>query len=67
MTPSKILHDVVSDASTILSISQMAMFTHEDMSEDMQNDFKRIMDTAHDIVALIDQLGQLLDDDEDEE
>jgi hypothetical protein len=45
----------------------MAMFTHEDMSEDMQNDFKRIMDTAHDIVALIDQLGQLLDDDEDEE
>lgn len=64
LTPSKILHDVVSQASTILSISQMAVFSY-DMSDEMRQDFDRIMETAHEIVANIDKLGQLLEEAEE--
>lgn len=65
LTPSKLLHDVVSQASTILSISQMAVFSYDNMSDDMRQDFDRIMETAHEIVANIDKLGQLLEEAEE--
>lgn len=60
VTSSKLLHDVVSNASTILSISQMAMYSH-DMSEELQADLERIMETSHEIVSNIEQLGEILD------
>lgn len=61
VTPSKLLHDVVSNASTILSISQMAMYSYE-ISEELQADLDRIMETSHEIVSNIEQLGAILDE-----
>jgi hypothetical protein len=60
LTPSRLLHDVVSNASTILSISQMALFS-DDISAELRRDFERIMETAHAIVANIEELGELLE------
>jgi len=70
LTPSRLLHDIVSNASTILSISQMALFG-DDVSAELRRDFERIMETAHAIVANIEELGELLENEveseEDEE
>lgn len=60
MTSSKILHDIVSQSSTILSISQMAQFMYE-LSEPMEEKLEIIMDTAHEIVDLSGQIGEVFD------
>ncbi|MDM8527908.1 hypothetical protein QUF58_06785 [Anaerolineales bacterium HSG24] len=60
MTSSKILHDIVSQSSTILSISQMAQFMYE-LSEPMEEQLEIIMDTAHEIVDLSGQIGLIFD------
>ncbi|MDM8531135.1 hypothetical protein QUF63_08175 [Anaerolineales bacterium HSG25] len=60
MTPSKILHDIVSQSSTILSILQMAQFMYE-LSEPMEEKLELIMDTAHETVDLSGQIGLIFD------
>jgi len=61
---SKLLHDIVSHTSTILSISQMAIFTWDGMTDEMRSDIERIMETAHAIVDNAEQLGELLEKEE---
>ncbi len=58
---SRLTHDIVSNTSTIISIVQMSLFS-DDLSEELRGELERIMETAHGVVELVDQLGQVLDD-----
>ncbi len=58
---SKLTHDIVSNTSTIISIAQMSLFS-EGLSDELREEFERIMETAHTVVELVEQLGQVLEE-----
>jgi hypothetical protein len=62
LTPARILHNIISDVSTIMSISQLALINHKEMPPELQTDLKRIVEKARHLSTHVKDLADVLEE-----
>ncbi len=62
-TPAKLLHEIIDQLSTIISIAQFSLMS-EEMSPKLQKDMKRVIQAAHNAADHIKHLGEIVREEE---
>ncbi len=60
MIPARLIHEILNDISTIMSISQLATINHKELPSELQTDLKRIVKTARHISTQVKGLADIL-------
>ena len=63
VTPSKLMHEILNNLSTIISIAQFDLMG-ETMSPKLQEDIKRMIQTAHEASHHLKHLAEILVEEE---
>ncbi len=61
---SHIMHEILNNVSSIMSISQLAIINHRDMPPELEGEMKRIVETSHQLSANIRTLADVLDEED---
>jgi len=64
ITVSYIMHEMLNNVSTIMSISQLALLDHGKMSPELQTEMKRIVQTAKNLSKQVQNLADVLDEED---
>lgn len=62
LSPARILHNIVSDASTIMSISQLALINYQEIPPELQADLKRIVEKTRHLSSHVKDLRDVLEE-----
>ncbi len=60
---STIMHEILNNVSSIMSISQLALLNHNDISPELQQEMKRLVTTSKQLSTNVQSLANVLDED----
>lgn len=65
LPPGAILHDTLNQVSSIISIAQLCLINNKEVSPDIRQDLKRIVEMSKEIAANLKRLAETLEDEEE--
>lgn len=65
LPPGAILHDTLNQVSSIISVAQLCLINNQEVSPDLRQDLKRIVEMSKEVAANLKRLAETLEDEEE--